>query len=235
MGQELKIFEIILQSGFVVQSVLISLIFSSVLSWAVILKKRKELKNLMEANQKFKLIYGDAKSLKELLKINQDLPFSALGAIFESGYQELMKISEKFDPESTKVQLNEHFSRFGLGAIERGLQKGINTSNDYLDRRQTILASIGSVTPYIGLFGTVWGIINAFSGLADGGASLEKVAPGIAEALVATAMGLFAAIPAVLFYNHFASKKELVNSEMNSFGQDFLNMVERSVSMNRKE
>ena len=116
-----------------------------------------------------------------------------------------------------------------MGVLERGLKKGANETNEELGKLLSTLASIGSVSPFIGLFGTVWGIINAFAGLATGGGSIDAVAPGIAEALVTTAVGLAAAIPAVWFFNHFNSMNEKVNSEMESFGQDFINVVERSV------
>ena len=105
----------------------------------------------------------------------------------------------------------------------------INRSNLKLERSLSTLASIGSITPFIGLFGTVWGIIDSFQGLSKGGGAIESVAPGIAEALVATAVGLGAAIPAVWFFNHFSSRVTEFNSEMESFGQELLNLTERSV------
>jgi biopolymer transport protein TolQ len=98
-----------------------------------------------------------------------------------------------------------------------------------MDYRVSTLATIGAITPFVGLFGTVWGIIDAFSGLSTGGGSIEAVAPGIAEALVATAVGLAAAIPAVWFYNHFNNQITRINSQMESFSQEFLNLIERSI------
>ena len=109
------------------------------------------------------------------------------------------------------------------------MRKGVNRSNNNLNNFLSTLASIGSVTPFVGLFGTVWGIIDSFTGLASGGATIEAVAPGIAEALVATAIGLAAAIPAVFFYNHFSNEIAKINNEMEIFGQEFLNVVERSL------
>jgi len=115
-----------------------------------------------------------------------------------------------------------------MTAIERGLKKGGIEVEVEVSNSMSTLASIGSISPFIGLFGTVWGIIDSFTGIAGGGATLDAVAPGIAEALVATAMGLVAAIPAVWFYNKFGSDADKIQSEMDSFSQEFLNVIERS-------
>lgn len=224
----LDIFKIILQSGFIVKIVLTLLIASSVFSWAIILKKRKLFREVMENNKRFYEIYKTSENLKDILLKCELLPFSPYKALFINGYSELAKIKEAYGGQH-KSGLAFHFQNFGLGVLERGLKKGVNETNTELGGLLSTLASIGSVAPFIGLFGTVWGIIDAFSGLAGGGGSIDAVAPGIAEALVATAVGLAAAIPAVWFYNYFNNQSELVNSDMESFGQDFLNVVERSI------
>lgn len=229
MVGEMNIWEILWSSGPVVKLVLLILVASSVLSWALILKKKKELQRLAENNLLFENIYKRTPKLREILDESSELPFSPFAVMFRYGYEELLKVSSKFANGETKDELERHFSRFGLGVIRRALTKGVNESNEKLESLLGTLASIGSVAPYIGLFGTVWGIINSFTGLAGGGASLDKVAPGIAEALVATAVGLFAAIPAVLYYNHFNAKVAEWHSRMDTFEQDFLNMVERSI------
>lgn len=229
MGEaKLDIINIMLQSGFVVKIVLGLLIAASVLSWAIILKKRKLFKEVEEENQRFYEIYNSSENLKDIMLKSEMLPFSPYKQLFTNGYRELSKMKEAYNNQH-KSGLAFHFQNFGMGVLERGLKKGANESNDELNNRLSTLASIGSVTPFIGLFGTVWGIIDAFSGLASGGGSIDAVAPGIAEALVATAVGLAAAIPAVWFYNHFNSINEKINSDMESFGQDFLNVVERSI------
>jgi len=227
-GAKLDIINIMLQSGFVVKIVLGLLIAASVLSWAIILKKRKLFKEVEEENQRFYEIYNSSENLKDIMLKSEMLPFSPYKQLFTNGYRELSKMKEAYSDQH-KSGLAFHFQNFGMGVLERGLKKGANESNDELNNRLSTLASIGSVTPFIGLFGTVWGIIDAFSGLASGGGSIDAVAPGIAEALVATAVGLAAAIPAVWFYNHFNSINEKINSDMESFGQDFLNVVERSI------
>lgn len=227
-GAKLDIINIMLQSGIVVKIVLGLLLASSVLSWAIILKKRKLFKEVEEENQRFYEIYNSSENLKDIMLKSEMLPFSPYKQLFTNGYRELSKMKEAYNNQH-KSGLAFHFQNFGMGVLERGLKKGANESNDELNNRLSTLASIGSVTPFIGLFGTVWGIIDAFSGLASGGGSIDAVAPGIAEALVATAVGLAAAIPAVWFYNHFNSINEKINSDMESFGQDFLNVVERSI------
>ncbi len=228
MQGEINILEVIWHSGLVVKLVLLSLILSSIFSWAIILRKRKQLANLRKCNEQFLNVYNNAGQLKEVMLKAEMLPFSPYKVIFTAGYNELMKIKEAYSHQH-KSGLSFHLQNFGLNLLERGLKRGMNESNIQLNSLLSTLASIGSVTPFIGLFGTVWGIIDAFSGMAKGGGSIEAVAPGIAEALVATAVGLVAAIPAVWFFNHFNNQNEELNLEMESFGQDFLNVVERSV------
>ncbi len=228
MHGNLDIFQIILQSGIVVKIVLLMLILSSVVSWAIIYKKKKTLTELKSNNQKFLDVYNSSENLKDVMLKSEMLPFSPYKSLFVNGYNELLKVKEAYAHQH-KSGLSFHFQNFGLGVLERGLKKGVNETNEELNNLLSTLASIGSVTPFVGLFGTVWGIIDAFSGLATGGGSIEAVAPGIAEALVATAVGLVAAIPAVWFFNHFNNVNEQMNADMESFGQDFLNVVERSV------
>lgn len=229
MGEaKLDIINIMWHSGIVVKIVLGLLVAASVFSWAIILKKRKLFKEVEEENQRFFEIYNTSANLKEIMLKSEMLPFSPYKALFTNGYKELSKMRDAYSGQHT-TGLSFHFQNFGMGVLERGLKKGANETNEELGNMLSTLASIGSVTPFIGLFGTVWGIIDAFAGLATGGGSIDAVAPGIAEALVATAVGLAAAIPAVWFYNHFNSINEKVNSEMETFGQDFLNVVERSI------
>lgn len=227
-GAKLDILNIIWHSGVVVKVVLGLLIASSVYSWGIILKKKKLFSEVEENNKRFIEIYQNTENLKEIMIKSEMLPFSPYKALYTNGYVELMKMREAYTGQH-KSGLAFHFQNFGMGVLERGLKKGANETNEELGKLLPTLASIGSVSPFIGLFGTVWGIIDAFAGLATGGGSIDAVAPGIAEALVATAVGLAAAIPAVWFYNHFNSVNEKVNSEMESFGQDFINVVERSI------
>src|SRR5690606_25184367 len=147
---------------------------------------------------------------------------------------ELNKISEKIS-NAGKGSIAQYFAEHGVQSLERALKTGYNTANEKMDMRVSLLATIGAITPFIGLFGTVWGIIDAFAGLSQGGGSIEAVAPGIAEALVATAVGLAAAIPAVVFYNLYNNQISRINSQMESFSQDFLNLIERTILIKKDQ
>ena len=224
---EIDLFKIVLESGFVVKSVFLVLILASIFSWSIILKKRKTLSRLRENDEEFQSMFRKSDSLKEIMYKAELMEFSPSREIFIEGYNELNRILEISD--------NEHFNTFGLRSIERSLQNGMNQANARLESLLSTLASIGSVSPFVGLFGTVWGIINSFTGLAEGGGSLERVAPGIAEALVATAIGLAAAIPAVWFFNHFTKENRNAVSEMENFSRDLLNLIERTISTQGKK
>lgn len=231
--EQFDILKIIWQSGPVVKSVLFLLFFASILSWAIIFKKIVQLKRVDKDNRKFMKSYQASSSLKEVMESATKGSFSSYQIMFIRGYDELVKIKKNLGKDNRK-NLGNHFQNFGLGMIERALKKGSNECNIKLEQLLSVLASIGSISPFIGLFGTVWGIINSFTGLAGGGATLDAVAPGIAEALVATAIGLAAAIPAVWFYNYFSHINGRLGIEMENFTQEFLNVVERSLILSDK-
>ena len=224
----LNIWQILWDSGFVVKIVLLILVAASALSWTIIVRKYKELQEVMDANEKFQAFFKSSSSISEINREAGDNHASTTSLMFRRGYEELNKVSEKLSG-SGKGNIAQYFSEHGFQALERALKTGFNTSQEKMDNRVATLASIGSITPFIGLFGTVWGIIDAFSGLSTGGGSIEAVAPGIAEALVATAVGLAAAIPAVWFFNYFNNQITKINSQMETFSQDFLNLIERSI------
>lgn len=228
MHGSLNIWQILWESGIVVKVVLIILVLASVLSWTIILQKYKELKLITEANEKFYSFFKASNSLSEINREATENHESTMSLMFRRGYEELNKVGEKLS-SGKKGTIAEHFTQHGFQSLERALRTGFNAANEKMDLRVSTLASIGSITPFIGLFGTVWGIIDAFSGLAMGGGSIEAVAPGIAEALVATAVGLASAIPAVWFFNVFNNSISRTNSQMESFSQDFLNLIERSI------
>ncbi|HXH76027.1 MAG TPA: MotA/TolQ/ExbB proton channel family protein [Bacteriovoracaceae bacterium] len=224
----MNIWQILWDSGFVVKFVLVLLVVASVLSWTIILQKWKELKLVTEANEKFQQFFKSSNSISDINREANEHLASSTSLMFRKGYEELNRVGEKLS-SSNKGSISGYFSEHGFQALERALKVGYNMSNEKMDLRVATLASIGSITPFIGLFGTVWGIIDAFSGLAAGGGSIEAVAPGIAEALVATAVGLAAAIPAVWFFNIFNNQITRINSQMETFSQDFLNLIERSI------
>lgn len=229
----LDIFEILLQSGIVVKGVLIALIACSVLSWTIIFQKKKVIKEVESNNLEFHQFFKSSTNLVEIYEKSQSSDVSTLSLMFRFGYEELSKIREKLTTVGKEGKLRDYLTQNGVDALERSLKQGANDSADYLDKRLSTLATIGSISPFIGLFGTVWGIIDSFAGLASGGGSIEAVAPGIAEALVATAVGLAAAIPAVWAYNIFNTKIAKLNSQMENFGQEFLNLIERSVLISK--
>ena len=224
---DLNILSVLLQAGIVVKAVLLALILASVYSWAIILKKNKILKNIEKQNKGYLQDLQGKTDFEELNSLCIRYPGSLFGPMYRETYDELLKIDQKVP------LLKEHFARFGVDSLERAMKKAVNDNNILLDEKLSVLASVGSATPFIGLFGTVWGIINSFSGLSQGTASLEAVAPGIAEALVSTAVGLFAAIPAVLFFNKFSNHIQKLNTQMDSFSQVLLNITERYIVSKR--
>jgi biopolymer transport protein TolQ len=229
MKGELNILHIMLEAGIVVKLVLLALVAGSIVSWAIILMKKKSLNSMKQNNKNFFDVYQKGGSLKEMMTKSAEMPFSPYKLMFEEGYGELSRIKAEVKDAEPIKGLKDHFQRMGLECLERAMKKGVHSANGEMERSLATLASIGSISPFVGLFGTVWGIINSFTGLAQGGATLDAVAPGIAEALVATAVGLAAAIPAVWFYNRFNAEVGQINAEMESFGQDFLNSVERTL------
>ena len=233
MSEKMNILEILLQSGIVVQLVLLLLVAASVLSWAIIIQKKKTFEKAENANENFAEFFGRNQSLADIFEKASENTDSTVGQMFRRGYIELTKIKEKFKSAGMEDQYASYVRDNGIHALERALKQGVNDANSKIEHRLPILASIGSVTPFVGLFGTVWGIIDSFTGLATGGGSIEAVAPGIAEALVATAVGLAAAIPAVWAYNYFSSRLNQMNSDMESFGQEFMNLIERSLLSSR--
>lgn len=225
--RSLDIIAIILASGWVVKTVLLLLIIASIVSWAIVFLKKRQLAKLKENNEDFISVYKGSSSLKEIYDACENMSDSPYRSLFVHGFKEYSKLKESLGGD--RIDLGNHFKDFGLESIERGLKRGVLDVDRMLQAMLSTLASIGSIAPFVGLFGTVWGIIDSFQGLAGGGATLDAVAPGIAEALVATAVGLAAAIPAVWFFNNLNSENAKIHAEMDSFGQEFLNVIERSI------
>lgn len=227
MHGEINLIKIILESGLVVKAVLLLLIVASIFSWTIIFKKKKKYGEVKKNNDDFIDLYKNASSLKDVFDSCIQIDDGPYKSVFVSGYKELKKLKDNLQNDNNLIL--EHFKIFGLGCIERGLRRGVLQSQKKQEVFLSTLASIGSVSPFVGLFGTVWGIIDSFTGLAGGGATIDAVAPGIAEALVATAIGLGAAIPAVWYFNKFSNENEKINMDMEDFGQEILNVVERSL------
>jgi biopolymer transport protein TolQ len=227
MHGNMNLWAIMWESGLVVKAVLLILIAASIFSWTIVLQKKKSFEAVDDANKNFLMFFGSNNNLVDIFERTNQLPESSIGFVYKKGFDEYKKIAEKIGVQD-KNKIKEYLSLGGAEAIERSLKQGISISNEKLEDKLSILASISSVTPFVGLLGTVWGIIDSFTGLSQGGGSIEAVAPGIAEALVATAVGLFAAIPANWFYNMYSTKLQKINTEMENFAQDFINLIERS-------
>lgn len=214
----------IFQASPVVQLTLLVLIGLSVVCWATGFSKYKQFKELSEANDLFLNRFWKATSLDTLFEDIEQFKRSSVARVFKSGYMEMQKLAG-----STKQDENSPVQLSGIDNLERSIRKTIDLEIAAMESRLTLLATTGSTGPFIGLFGTVWGIMGSFHKIgAMGSASLAVVAPGISEALIATAIGLAAAIPAVVLYNHFVSKIRREEMELNNFGHDFLNIAKRN-------
>ena len=214
-------------TGLVVKLVLMVLVFFSVVSWGIIFNKLFQVYRANTASARFLEFFWKAKRFDAIDSQLERFDSSPLSVLFKEGFAELNKLQrkvvEKADPSTISTDLG------GIENIARSLRRATTSEITRLEKYLTFLATTGATAPFIGLFGTVWGIMTAFQHIGQSGsASLAVVAPGIAEALIATAIGLVAAIPAVMGYNHFQHKiKELI-SEMDSFSTEFLNIVQRN-------
>ncbi len=231
VGINVSAFEAITQAGLVVQIALAILIGLSVLCWAVGFLKFRQFSVLKKANKKFLARFWKATSLDGLFESLGEYRGSSMSRVFRAGFLEMRRLADtKGDEGSNKNEAgNENPVKLsGIDNLERTLRKATDIEIAAMESRLTLLATTGSTGPFIGLFGTVWGIMSSFHKIGVlGSASLAVVAPGISEALIATAVGLAAAIPAVVLYNHFVARIRREEVELNTFGSDFLNIVKR--------
>lgn len=224
---QLDVWHILSHSGPVVQAVLYVLVIFSILSWGTIFYKLRQIRVARRQTARFIEIFWDTKNLSSIHAASQELRQSPVAQVFRAGYQELLRLTRVRRPGSTSTVI-EDTDLGGVENVERAMRRAIRQEVTDLERALTLLATTASATPFIGLFGTVWGIMNAFLGLSQTQASsIQAVAPGIAEALVATATGLLAAIPAVIGYNHLARQVRVLTAEMENFASEFLNIAER--------
>jgi len=215
----------ILDAGLMVKFVLLILLIFSVVSWAIIFLKLKYYRNIKKENDAFSSDYMRSNKLSDINLAAKKYNISTNAEVFRAGYDELSKIK---NPVKEAEYSGDEISLSSLDNVERSLNSAGSNEITKLERSLGFLATTGSASPFIGLFGTVWGIMDTFQGIgARGSATLAVVAPGISEALVATAAGLAAAIPAVVFYNYFLSKSKAIVQEMDNFSSEFLNIVER--------
>ncbi len=216
-----EVWQLLTNTGPVARLVLLILFGFSILSWAIIFRKYRTFRAARQESLEFLKVFRQSKKLSEIRAFCRTLKVSPLPEIFQSGYREIENQATMTEnPGKPRIR--------SLEAVRRALQIGASAELGRLEQWLVWLATTGAVTPFVGLFGTVWGIIDAFHGLATAGtATLHSVAPGIAEALITTAAGLFAAIPAVIAYNIFLQRIKEFGTQMDDFALEFLNMTER--------
>nr|AIE90719.1 MotA/TolQ/ExbB proton channel (tolQ) [uncultured marine thaumarchaeote AD1000_06_A03] len=211
------------------KAILLILILFSITSWAIILLKFRQLRKVDSETKSFLAVFRRSSKFSEVQSVCKSLPNSPLVGVFQAGYVELNAQLNPTDIQDNLIETNDPQELKSLNALDRALLRASSVEINKLERHVPFLATTASVTPFIGLFGTVWGIMGAFTGIGEvGSTSLAVVAPGIAEALIATAAGLFAAIPAVYFYNHLTQKIKELASTMDDFSLEFLNIAERN-------
>jgi biopolymer transport protein TolQ len=210
-----EVVNLVQQTGLVAKVVLIILFIFSILSWSVILSKWGSLKRARVQSGRFLRAFRKAQRLQDVAAVSEQFKPSPLVPVFENAYDEYRRQGDA-----------------NITAVHRAAQIASSEELTRLERRLPLLATTGAVTPFIGLFGTVWGIIDAFQGLGDAGAAtLRAVAPGISEALITTAAGLFTAIPAVIAYNHYVHSLKEFAARMDDFSLELLNLIERTTGI----
>lgn len=216
-------------TGSVVIAVLLVLCFFSVVSIGIIFFKFRQVYRANSQSEKFLDFFWKVKRFDAINEQLDRFTDSPLAVLFSEGFAELKKLMERGEEKEPQDTISTDLG--GLDNVARALRRATTSEITRLEKYLTFLATTGSTAPFIGLFGTVWGIMTAFKGIGEtGSASLAVVAPGIAEALIATAVGLVAAIPAVMGYNHFQHKIKVLIAEMDSFSTEYLNIVQRSIS-----
>ncbi len=220
MNNDLSVIDLILHASLIVQLVMLLLIGASVLSWAIIFRKRKMIASARDEADSFEAAFWSGADVGKLYRSIEGRggAFPGMESIFEAGFREFTR--------------SRHQEGMGPGQLMEGIRRSMKVAQlreiDRLEASLATLATIGSTSPYVGLFGTVWGIMNAFHGLGNvQQATLAMVAPGIAEALIATAMGLFAAIPAVIAYNRFADRVGRLELRYDTFTEEFSSLLQR--------
>jgi biopolymer transport protein TolQ len=219
MNSDMSILSLVMQASLVVQLVMAGLLLVSLASWTVIFGKLFGLKRVRGGNEDFEREFWSGRSLTEMsTEIERRADAAPMARLFASGMREFLKLRERRLDGPAQ-----------LDGARRAMRASFQRELDTVESHLSFLASVGSVSPYVGLFGTVWGIMHAFVGLSNlEQVTLATVAPGIAEALVATAIGLFAAIPAVVAYNRFARDIDRIAIQMETFMEEFLNILQRN-------
>jgi len=221
--QDLSVISLVANASVLVQLVMAALLAASLFSWYYIFRKQFSFRQATVQSDRFEKDFWSGGDLNELYQaaVNARHDAGSMERIFESGYREFVKLRRQPGQDIAAV----------MDGTRRAMRATYQRELELLESHLSFLASVGSVSPYVGLFGTVWGIMNAFRGLANvAQATLAQVAPGIAEALIATAMGLFAAIPAVVAYNNFAGDVNRLATRCDSFMEEFSNILQRQAN-----
>ena len=219
-------FALFLNASIVVKSVIVILILASIVSWMIIFERWIYIKKVNQEFFDFETRFWSDSGLEALLLTSQEGEHEPIGAeyIFQVGYLDYKRlIAEKIDSDTI------------MSSVQRNMQAALTKEQSLLEKHLPFLATVASVSPYIGLFGTVWGIMNSFRGLAGSSqATLSAVAPGISEALIATAIGLFAAIPALIAYNKYISDSDRLISSFEGFKEEFSSVLHRDIQSGKK-
>ncbi len=224
MNQDLSIFQLVMHASWVVQAVMLLLLGVSISSWSAIFRKLFSLGRVKSQNDEFERNFWSGTNMSELFATasKNAAQGGPMERIFASGMREFQKLRERRITDSATL----------MDGARRAMRASFQREMDVIETHLSFLASVGSVSPYVGLFGTVWGIMHAFTGLASlQQVTLATVAPGIAEALVATAIGLFAAIPAVVAYNRFARDIDRIAIRLETFIEEFSNILQRNLGV----
>ncbi len=232
-ANQIDVAGLIATAGPVVKLVLIILVLMSIISWSIIFSKTMLLRSASKKSERFLTLYRASGNFGNLYSSTRHIG-GPTAELFRAGYSEIIKIrkisNSNIKTDQAKSSSDEILAELGvIDLVERELKRSMSNEVAKLEKSLTFLATTGSTAPFIGLFGTVWGIMTSFIGLAggEGVPTLQVVAPGIAEALIATAIGLAAAIPAAVAYNYFVSQVRRIDIEMENFSSEFLNVIER--------
>jgi biopolymer transport protein TolQ len=227
----IDIWVMFLYAGPMIKGVLILLLLMSIICWGICLFKYLVLRSALKESETFLDIFWNNKSLSRTYADAKQLEQSPLAEIFRSGFLELQQLQQKGTGDTTPASgaaSPSALNLFGAGIVKRALDQATTAELTRLEKNLGFLATTASTAPFIGLFGTIWGIMHSFHNIGmQGSANLATVAPGVSEALITTAFGLIAAIPAVVLYNYFMGRIRIITAEMENFSSEFLNIIER--------
>jgi len=228
VSQQHSVLDLVRGSGLVVQLILYLLILFSVISWAIIAQKYRQIRRAKRESERFVEIFWERRNLSSIHDASRELSASPVGQVFRSGYEELVRVSRSKKESSASDSLTTELG--GVDNVSRAMKRATSVETTKMEKNCSFLATTASSAPFVGLFGTVWGIMDTFRGLSvTHSSSIQAVAPGIAEALIATAVGLAAAIPALMAYNYFVQQIKFIAVEMDNFQHEFLNIAERHI------